>query len=111
MKNATIMILAAAAAAPVTAAGPVSKFDAKKPVAAYVSPSKLEDIERCLIEMDGLVPPIVYRQPDRPDEAMLLWRVGMSLSLGRIDLKRAEAGTKITSWLDAKQVSACAPEG
>lgn len=103
------LMLMCAAAVPAMAEGPISKFDAKAPEAAYLSSRKLEDIERCLIDMDGLFPPSIYRQPDRPDHVTLLWRGGMGLTLGRVDLHRQADGTKITSWFGAKQVTGCAP--
>ncbi|MBA4092253.1 MAG: hypothetical protein C0494_16910 [Sphingobium sp.] len=112
MKNIPIaLIVAWATGSAGLAEGPISKFDAKAPEAAYVSSAKLEDIERCLIDMEGLMPPMIFRQPDRPDAVTLLWRAGMGLSVGRVDLRRQPDGTKIVSWFGAKQVIGCAPKG
>lgn len=110
MKTASIIIGATLTlAATAHAEGPISKFQSKAPEATFMSSAKLEDIERCLMDMNGLFPPTVYRQPDRPDEAMLIWRGSMGLTLGRIDLHRDGDRTKVTSWFAAKQVAGCAP--
>lgn len=50
--------------------GQVAKFDTRQPVSDYVSTAKIEDVERCLIK--AVAPPQVYRQPDRPDEVMIV---------------------------------------
>ena len=89
-------------------AGPITKWDSKKVVADYVSTRALEDIERCLIDMDGAPAPTVYRQPDRPDQVVLLW-LANNTTQGRVDLKREAGGTRIRSWVNMKQVPACAP--
>jgi hypothetical protein len=34
---------------------------------------KLFDIERCIIDVDNIGNPWVYRQPDRPDVVMFVW--------------------------------------
>lgn len=31
------------------------------------------DVERCVIDTDNIGKPWVYRQPDRPDDVMLVW--------------------------------------
>lgn len=94
------------------AEGPISKFNEKAPVADYRSGRKMEDIERCLIDMDGWLAPNVYRQPDKPNEVTLLWITG-GLSAGkaaaRVDLLREPGGTHVRSWMPAKQARACAP--
>ncbi|WCT73921.1 hypothetical protein PQ455_01425 [Sphingomonas naphthae] len=94
-------------------AGPISKFDDHGLSADYVSRAKLEDVERCLMDMKGWLIPNVYRQPDRPDDVMLIW-IGGGLAGGiaaaRVDLRREIAGTHIRSWMPAKQVEACAPK-
>ncbi|MFZ1742661.1 MAG: hypothetical protein WAT93_07395 [Pontixanthobacter sp.] len=33
----------------------------------------LFDVERCIIDTDNIGKPWVYRQPDRPNEVMLVW--------------------------------------
>lgn len=106
------MIALAAGAALCCGAGPISKFDAKAPIADYVSTASLEQIERCLIDMDGWLAPNVYRQPDRSDQVTLLWIAGGSLNgtaAARVDLKREAMGTHVRSWMPAKQARACAP--
>jgi hypothetical protein len=94
------------------AQGPISKFGEKAPVAEYRSASRLEDIERCLIDMEGWLAPNVYRQPDRPDQVTLLWIAGgmyAGKAAARVDLVRDGAGTRVKSWMPAKQARACAP--
>lgn len=91
--------------------GQVAKFDARKPEIEYDSVAPAGDVERCLISWAA--PPVVYRQPDRPDDAMIVWS-GVSLSAGnaaaRVDLHRSAAGaTHVRAWLPAKVVEACAP--
>lgn len=90
-----------------SAAGPLSKFDDRKPELEITAPSKLEDIERCLINMDGWLAPIVYRQPDRPDDVSLLWLGPNGLASAKVELHRSGSGTSVKSWMPAKQVAAC----
>lgn len=97
----------------VAASGPVSKFDSKAPLAEYDSVRKLEDVERCLLDMSGQFAPTVYRQPDRPDDVMLLWSKpaeAAGITAFRLDLHRTPAGTHVRSWMPAKQVAECAPK-
>lgn len=89
--------------------GQVAKFDGRSPDAEYVSTTRLEDVERCLIRTGS--PPQVYRQPDRPDEVTLVWTAGGVSSgnaAGRVDLKKVDGGTGVKAWLGHKQVKACA---
>lgn len=105
----TTIILAIAFVAGPALAGPLSKFDRRPPVADYVSALRLEDIERCLSDMDNQPVPIAFRQPDRPDEVKLLWAAGSGVD-SRIDLRRDGAGTHVRSWMGAKQALNCAPK-
>lgn len=101
--------MCAAIASPATA-GPISKFDSKPPVADYPSAAKLEDIERCLIDIGDHGEAMVYRQPDRPDDVTVVWLlVGAGQVAGRIDLHRLPAGTRVRSWNPLRQAAACAP--
>jgi hypothetical protein len=90
--------------------GQVGKFENRAPTASYVTVTQLEDVERCLIRFG--FPPTVYRQPDRPDEATIVWIAG-GVSAGnaaaRVDLKRSDAGTIVKAWMSEKQVRSCAP--
>lgn len=107
------IVLAATGGALLVGAGPISKFDDRAPVADYVSPKALPDIERCLIDMAGWLAPNVYRQPDRPNQVTLLWiagGTGAGLAAARIDLTQTADGTKVRSWMPAKQARECAPE-
>ena len=109
-----IAIAALVSAQSAISAGPLSKFSERSPVGDYISSRSLEDIERCLIDMDGWLAPNVYRQPDKPNEVKILWiSGGMSagLSAARVDLtKTPDGGTRVISWMPAKQAKACAPE-
>ena len=93
------------------AAGQVAKFDSRQPELDYTSSARLEDVERCLIRWAA--PPMVYRQPDRPDEVSIVW-AGVGLSAGtaaaRVDLKKDAAGTHVRSWQLTSQVQECAPK-
>lgn len=104
-----ITVLAAIAA---LAAGPIAKFDARPPLAEYQSTAKLEDAERCLIDLAQAPAPSVYRQPDRPNDVMLLWfktADGGGVALWRIDLHRGGNGTHVKSWMPLKQAAECTP--
>lgn len=94
------------------AAGPIAKFDTKLPLSDYHSAVKLEDAERCLIDLAQAPAPSVYRQPDRPNDVMLLWfkaPEGGGGALWRIDLRRDGNGTHVKSWMPLKQAADCAP--
>lgn len=88
--------------------GPISKFEKGSPSASYLSNRKLEDIERCLTDVGYPSAPLVFRQPDRPDDVTLLWTTG-SASVGRVDLRRSGAATSVTVWMLVKVVKPCAP--
>ena len=47
-----------------------------QPDFAQTTNKKLYDLERCMIEVDAPIMPIVYRQPDRSERAMLVWDGG-----------------------------------
>ena len=89
-------------------AGPISKFDTKVPTADYVSDRKLEDIERCLLDLPLPGPPVSYRQPDRPGEVTLLWGAGGS-TVWRVDLHSTKEGTAVRAWLIEQKLRSCAP--
>ncbi|MBB4154184.1 hypothetical protein GGQ80_002094 [Sphingomonas jinjuensis] len=95
------------------AGGQVDKFESRKPVADYVTSRKLEDVERCLIRFGS--PPQVYRQPDLPDDAIIVWPasgIPVGNAAARVDLHRETAATtRIRSWFGAKVVTDCAPRG
>lgn len=89
------------------AAGPASKFDGKHPDVSEASARTLGDIERCLIDADGLLAPIVYRQPDRPNDVRILWSRGNGLTQARADLSSSPRGVLVRAWGVEKQVRAC----
>jgi hypothetical protein len=99
-----------AASASQAGAGPISKFDNRPPVGEYETSRSVEEIERCLIDMDGWLAPNVYRQPDRPNEVTLLWISGgtpAGTAAARIDLRKTASGSHAKSWMPAKQALAC----
>jgi len=107
----TKFVLAAAMLASAATAGPLSKFESRRPVAEYVSSAALEEIERCLMDMDGQLYPEAIRQPDRPDDVILLWPNGQQsgVAFARLDLHRVAGGTRVRSWMPARQALDCAP--
>lgn len=88
--------------------GPISKFAARTPDAIIASQRSIGDVERCLIDSDGRLPPIVYRQPDKPDDVTIIWTGPYGLAQARADIHREGAGSKITSWTFAKAAKLCA---
>ncbi|WP_426255812.1 hypothetical protein [Sphingomonas sp. DC2300-3] len=92
-------------------AGPLSKFDAKAPEFEMTSTKQMGDIERCLIDLNGVPAPNVYRQPDRPDDVTILWLANGAFNgtaLGRADLRRTPSGTTVKLWLKDKSARLCA---
>lgn len=89
--------------------GPISKFSDRAPAYEGETERKLEDVERCMIDMRGQLAPSVYRQPDRPDAVTLIWTVPNGQTAGRVDLARVPTGTKVVAWLSVKQITSCAP--
>lgn len=87
-------------ALPISAfAGPLSKWDSRQPDVAYVSSANINDIERCLIDLDGANGmPVVYSQPDRPQRRVMVWSGGEGDSSSRIDLEVVANGTRIVAW-------------
>lgn len=105
-----IMMMAVIAA---LSAGPIAKFETRQPVAEYDTTTKLETVERCLIDLAQGPAPNVYRQPDRPDDVMLIWLKAPEVGGGvvyRLDLHRTSGGTHVRSWMPARQVFDCAPK-
>jgi len=106
------MAFFAACAASAATGGPISKFDDRAPNAEFHSPRKMEDVERCLLDLDGQLAPQVYRQPDRPDDVLLVWlKAGTLAGItdGKVELHREGEGTKVRSYIRTSQLEACAP--
>lgn len=96
--------------APIAAiAGPISKWDSKKPDFDYSSRVSLYDFERCILDADGWPMPMVYRQPDRPNEALIMYFDTYGTAGGRIDLKQADGLLRIKAWKGPKAITSCAP--
>jgi hypothetical protein len=88
-------------------AGPLSKFTETKLGFEAQSARAIFDIERCLIDWGKYGTPMVYRQPDRPDDVTLLYNSGSGIVIGRIDLKRMQNGTIVRAWFERKEVEPC----
>lgn len=97
-----------ALAAPAYAERPISKFDSRTPDLEMTSPKTMNEIERCLIDVDDRPAPNVYRQPDRPNEVTLIWPNQWPLTYARVDLTKTSGGTEIRSWKMGKQARECA---
>jgi hypothetical protein len=112
-----IIILSSIALMPLPAvAGPISKFDEKKPDIEQVSTVPLFDLERCLIDMDDYQGAFIYRQPDRPHEVNILWVWTESrFTIARVHLKVVDGGVGVRVWikgnLPRKQFSSCIERG
>lgn len=105
-----VAIAAAALATPIAAiAGPISKWDSRKPEYEYVSSADIFDAERCIIDADGWPVATVYHWPDRPDEAMIIYTNGINMAEGRIDLKVVGGLLKVKAWNAPKAITSCAP--
>ena len=74
MRAATIIaaLCCAVAAAP-SHAEDVTGLMRTKPVFTVSTDRRMYDLERCMIGVDAPVMPFVYRQPDRPDQALFVW--------------------------------------
>lgn len=105
-----LALAAAMLAAPIAAiAGPISKWDDRKPDHDYASRVSLYDFERCILNTDGWPMPMVYRQPDRPDEALIMYFDSTGNAGGRIDLRQADGVLRIKAWKGPKAITSCAP--
>lgn len=94
------------------AAGPISKFEEKKPDLELISAVSIFDIERCLTDMDGWPVPFIYRQPDRPDETNILWVSTYGQTMARAHLKKAGEGAAVRIWKSAgNQARSCVETG
>jgi hypothetical protein len=94
-------------AASTVTAGPVSKWTDAKIAFEGHSKKQIFDIERCLLDWGRYGFPFIYRQPDRPDDAMLLFSSGTGVATGRIDLKHVDAGTHVRSWFPRNEIEQC----
>ena len=106
-----ILIGAMALAGSVAMAGPISKFDDKKPSLETVSSIPLFDIERCMTDMDDWPVPFIYRQPDRPGELNMLWVLNAK-TIGRAYFVTTPAGVVVKIWYAAgNQTKSCLATG
>jgi len=92
------------------AEGPISKFQGRPPVIERRSAKSIGDIERCLIDLPGVPIPNVYRQPDRPNKATIIWIANGQFNgtaMARADLEGDEDGTSVRLWLKDASAQAC----
>lgn len=90
----------------IATAGPISKFDNDNSV-RLTSAKSAWDIERCLVDLGGSRAPLIYRQPDRPNNVTIIWTEASGHAVNRVDLTKTAAGTEIVTWKDPKQLSEC----
>lgn len=83
MRNHTIAAVALALLPVGARAADLGGLLRTKPVFQLGTDRKMYDVERCAVEKDTPVMPIVYRQPDRLGEELLVWDGG-SGSLGGV---------------------------
>lgn len=94
----------------IASAGALSKFDKKAPTQNYISAAKIFDIERCLLDIEGRLAPVAYKQPDRPDDVTLLWPGPNWSTAARVSLHRlSDDRTSVVAWLDWGSIRECAP--
>lgn len=109
MKFQLFVVAASFVSVPSMSTGKYTAIESASVSFDYESSAKLEDIERCLMDLTGSVMPTVYRQPDRVDEAMVLW-IGDGEVYSRVDLKRTSSGTQIRAWRRNDKTKSCAPQ-
>lgn len=92
-------------------AGPISKWDDKRVEDDFQSEARLNDIERCLIDLDGILAPYVYRQPDRPDVVTILYVAGNSgIAAGKVVIESSGNRSRVRVWgANWKGIRRCAP--
>lgn len=92
--------LALSAIASPALSGPIEKWDRRVAEVEVVTTKPIFEIERCLIlleDTDGF--PVVYGQPDRPRQRMIVWFKEDTDGTGRVDLTGLEDGrTSVRAW-------------
>lgn len=73
--------LAAIFASSAAFAADIGALNKKEPDATFTSSKTIFEIERCIIEIDALGVPGVYRQPDRPDKTQIAYSIGTGIPL------------------------------
>ena len=105
-----ILLSAIALCASQVSAGPISKFDNRKPDLETTSSVGLFDLERCLTDIALL--PLIYRQPDRPGEVKMFWDFGSGIAAARIDLSVTPSGVAVKIWnIKTDKVISCIETG
>lgn len=70
----------------------------KEPEYTASVPMNMFDIERCAIDTDNIGKPWVYRQPDRPDDVMLVWESSDFGNATVIEMHRNGNNTALKFW-------------
>ena len=89
-----ISVLGALLSTSAVLAADIGKLNQKEPDQIVSSTKTIFDIERCIIEVDALGVPAVYRQPDRPNKTQIAYSLGTGVPL-LIALFQLENGSKI----------------
>jgi len=97
-----MVIATVAQAAP--GGGLISSF-LRKPGVELRSAKTMGDIERCLIDLPSRDAPNVYRQPDRPDSVMIIWKYPATGA--RVDLHQTDKDVRVVSWQETDSIRPC----
>ena len=93
MPSLIAMVVASAVATPAAAIN--IKEAAQRRVEAEASSIKsLYDLERCIIDIDAGTAPNIYSQPDRPNEALIVYS-SSGLIYALIQLEKSQTGTAL----------------
>ena len=94
-KRATLALIAAMGVAIPASAIDIGKA-LQRPVTGHLQSAKgIYDLERCIVLLDGPGVPVVYRQPDRPDEEMIAYTESGMVVVNVVTLKRVNSITNI----------------
>lgn len=56
------------------------------------------DVERCIIDVDNIGKPWVYRQPDRPNDVMLVWESTDFGDATVLEMRKEGNSTSLKFW-------------
>ena len=79
---------------------------ATNPKSEGIVQRSIYDIERCLIMIEGPIPQ-VFRQPDRPDTAMIVWAYDYGNKTNFVVLKSVNGATEYRSSLTNGVLRSC----
>jgi hypothetical protein len=70
----------------------------KTPEFTATVPLNMYDIERCVIDTDNIGKPWVYRQPDRPNDVMLVWESSDFGNATVLEMRKEGSTTSMKFW-------------